>query len=123
MNRRHAIALAPEDRRRFLDESHTIILSTLDRHETHLALVRYHYQNIRANVLYARLDPKGRGRIQISAELPLLYATGRHSETPEVRFPADADGPPKPKRTRESKIEPGSFLRSLPVYRYSRLDR
>jgi len=32
MNRRHAIALAPEDRRRFLDESHTIILSTLDRH-------------------------------------------------------------------------------------------
>ena len=98
-------------------------LSTLDRRETDLALVRYHYQNIRANVLYARLDSKGRGRIQISAELPIIYATGRHSETPEVRFPADADGPPKPKRTRESKIEPGSFLRSLPVYRYSRLDR
>jgi hypothetical protein len=32
------------------------------------------YQNIRASILDAR--PKGRGRIQISAELPLLYPTG-----------------------------------------------
>jgi hypothetical protein len=53
-------------------------LETLDRPETHLALVKSRYQNIRANVLYAPLDQRGRGRIQISAELPLLYAKGRH---------------------------------------------
>jgi hypothetical protein len=93
-------------------------LSTLDRRETHLALVRYHYQNIRANVLYARLDAKGRGRIQISAELPLIYATGRRTESPEVHFPAETDDPIKPKRTRASKLVEETFLRSLPVYRY-----
>jgi hypothetical protein len=94
-------------------------LNTLDRRETHLALVRYYYQNIRANVLYSRLDPRGRGRIQISAELPLIYATGRRTEAPEVHFPADSEDPAKPKRQRESKLEREPLLRSLPVYRYS----
>jgi hypothetical protein len=93
-------------------------LGTLDRRETHLALVRYRYENIRANVLYSRLDPKGRGRIQISAELPLIYTTGRRTELPEVRFPADADDS-KTRRSRESKLEPEPFLRSLPVFRYT----
>jgi hypothetical protein len=55
--------------------------------------------------------------IQISAELPLIYTTGRRTETPEVHFPT-ADDSTKPRRTRESKIEPEPFLRSLPVYRY-----
>jgi PPOX class probable F420-dependent enzyme len=32
MNRRQAIALSPEEQRRYLEESDTIILSTLDRH-------------------------------------------------------------------------------------------
>jgi hypothetical protein len=41
--------------------------------------------------MQSRLDPKGRGRIQISAELPLIYATGRRTEPPEVRFPPDTD--------------------------------
>jgi hypothetical protein len=94
-------------------------LSTLDRRETHLALVRYHYQNIRANILYARLDSKGRGRIQISAELPLIYATGRRAEGPEVHFPANSPETSKPKRNRESKLESQPFLGSLPVYKYS----
>jgi len=94
-------------------------LDTLDRRETHLALVRYHYQNIRANILYSRLDPRGRGRIQISAELPIMYATGRRTEAPEVHFPADSEDPAKPKRQRESKLEREPLLRSLPVYRYS----
>ena len=93
-------------------------IAALDRRITHLALVRPRYQNIRANILYARLDPKGRGRIQISAELPLIYATGRRAEPPEVRFPRDSSAPSK--RPRTSKIEPGPFLRSLPVYRYNR---
>jgi hypothetical protein len=96
-------------------------LATLDRRITHLALVKERYQNIRANILYARLDPKGRGRIQISAELPLIYATGRRTEPPEVHFPAEADDPTKPRRMRESKLEPQPFLRSLPVFRYSSL--
>jgi hypothetical protein len=74
------------------------------------------------NILYARLDPKGRGRIQISAELPLIYATGRRTESPEVHFPADAaaddDGANQPTRIRKSILESEPFLRSLPVYRY-----
>lgn len=93
-------------------------LSGLDLRVTHLALVRSYYQNIRANVLYSRLDSKGRGRIQTAAELPLIYATGRRTEQPEVHFPADADGS-KPKRMRQSKLEAEPYLRSLPVYRYS----
>jgi hypothetical protein len=82
-------------------------------------LVKERYQNIRANVLYARLDPKGRGRIQIAAELPLMYATGRRSQPPEIRFPTNADDSTIPRRTRESKIEPCAYLGSLPVYRYT----
>jgi hypothetical protein len=60
---------------------------------------------------------QGRGRIQIAAELPLMYATGRRTQLPEVRFPSDADDS-EPKRTREAKLEPDPFLRSLPVHRY-----
>ena len=96
-------------------------LLSLDRRITHLALVRYRYENIRANILYSRLDLKGRGRIQISAELPLIYATARRSELPEVHFPVGAECTTKSKRIRESKLEPEPFLRSLPVYRYSQL--
>jgi hypothetical protein len=92
-------------------------LATLDRRVTHLALVKQRYPNIRANVLYARLDPKGRGRIQISAELPLIYASGRRSELPEVRFP-DGDHASESTRARASKLEAEPLLRSLPVYRY-----
>jgi hypothetical protein len=96
-------------------------LATLDRRVTHLAFVKDHYPNIRANVLYARLDPKGRGRIQIAAELPLIYATGarrgRRAEPPEVHFP-EPDDEAKSTRTRKSILEPEAFLTSLPVYRY-----
>jgi hypothetical protein len=93
-------------------------LLSLDRRVTHLALVKDRYPNIRANILYSRLDAKGRGRIQISAELPLMYATGRHPQAPEVHFPADDDSADKPQRARESKLDAEPFLRSLPVYRY-----
>jgi hypothetical protein len=99
------------------------LLASLDRRVTRLALVKERYQNIRANILYARLDPKGRGRIQISAELPIIYAIGRRSELPEVRFPPDADDATDPKRSRQSKLEYEPLLRSLPVYRYSRIVR
>jgi hypothetical protein len=95
-------------------------LETLDRRETHLALVKARYQNIRANVLYARLDTRGRGRIQISAELPLLYAKNRRVVSPEVRFPASGD-PANPSRARQPRLEPVPFMHSIPVYRYARL--
>lgn len=94
------------------------LLSNLDRRVTYLALVKDRYQNIRANILYARLDPNGRGRIQISAELPLIYAMGRRPEPPEVHFPPAEDAT-EPKRSRKSILELKPYLRSLPVYRYS----
>ena len=95
------------------------LLANFDRRVTHLALVKERYQNIRANILYARLDPKGRGRIQISAELPLIYATGRRTEPPEVYFPAEVETEATPRRLRESKLEPAPLLKSLSVYRYA----
>jgi len=96
-------------------------LDALDRRETHLALVKERYQNIRANVLYTRLDPRGRGRIQITAELPLIYALGRHAVPPEVRFPPpDTEISNRPRRTRSTQIEDRPLLRALPVYRYKR---
>ena len=94
-------------------------LSNLDRRTTHLALVRYRYENIRANVLFARLDPKGRGRVQISAELPIVYATGRRSEPPEVKFPNDREKDTNPRRIRKTRLETAPFLQALPVYRYN----
>jgi hypothetical protein len=94
------------------------LLANLDRRITHLAWVKDRYQNIRANVLYARLDSAGRGRIQIAAELPLIYAIGRRTEPPEVQFPPAALEVSIPSRARESKLELQPFLRSLPVHLY-----
>jgi hypothetical protein len=94
------------------------LLANLDVRVSHLALVKDRYQNIRANILYARLDSKGRGRIQIAAELPLIYAAGRHSEPPEVHFPSNPEDLGKPTRTRASKLQDQPLLSSLPVYRY-----
>jgi hypothetical protein len=95
------------------------LLSSLDRRITHLALVKSRYQNIRANVLYSRLDSKGRGRVQISSELPLIYAIGRHPEMPEIHFPTSDKNSGQPARTRKSKLESQPLLRALPVYRYA----
>jgi hypothetical protein len=92
-------------------------LSSLDPREAHLALVKERYPNVRANVVYARLDARGRGRIQISAELPLLYANGRGIESPRVTFPPQ-ETPIESHRARRSKLEPAPFLESIPVYRY-----
>jgi hypothetical protein len=94
-------------------------LETLSPRETHLAFVKERYQNIRANVLYSRLDPRGRGRIQIVAELPLMYALTRQAERPEVQFPPpDTEISNQPSRKRSAQIEDRPFLQSLPAYRY-----
>jgi hypothetical protein len=93
------------------------------------ARVKERYQNIRANVLYTRLDPKGRGRIQISAELPLIYATGRRTElqlSNGPHFSADLRPPrlrfSRPTNQRLASVAPNSrrslsrrsaFLRNL----------
>jgi hypothetical protein len=96
-------------------------LGALPRSERHLALVRGRYENIRANIVYARLDPKGRGRVQRSAELPLLYPIGR-SEAPQVQFPPSTPEASTKARTRQSRLDPEPFLQSLPVYRYRKAD-
>jgi hypothetical protein len=59
-------------------------LAALALRETHLALVKDYYENIRANVVYRRLDTRGRGRVQVAAELPLLYAHGRNPIPPRA---------------------------------------
>ena len=98
-------------------------LSSLARSERDLALVRDHYDNIRANIVYERLDKRGRGRVQIAAELPLLYAQGRHPHAPDVTFPRPVEeGNDTPRRVRRSKIEPEPCLMTLPVHRYTRDD-
>jgi hypothetical protein len=98
-------------------------LATLDRRETHLAFVKGRYQNIRANVLYEHLDRRGRGRIQISAELPLIYAKGRRAEAPQVQFPGEAESTTEPAHARKAKLESAPLLQSVPVYRYARSTR
>lgn len=96
-------------------------LAALPPAETHLALVREHYENLRANVRYHALDARGRGRVQLPAELPLLYAVSRHHAPPQVRFPPspdDASAEATPRRVRASRLETQPFLKTLPVYRY-----
>jgi hypothetical protein len=57
-------------------------LSTLGPKDKYLAITKLHYDNIRANVTYSRLDTRGRGRVQLAAELPLLYTAGRWPTPP-----------------------------------------
>jgi hypothetical protein len=55
-------------------------ISLANRRTTHLGLVRCRDENIRANILFGRLNAKGRSRVRISAELPIVYATGRPAQ-------------------------------------------
>jgi hypothetical protein len=96
-------------------------LSSRTPKDKYLALTKAHYDNIRANITYSRLDSRGRGRVQLAAELPLLYTAGRWPTPPEVNYPAPADeNVEKPRRVRESEIEAEPFLVSIPAYRYRR---
>jgi hypothetical protein len=94
-------------------------LARLDRRETHLAFAKQRYPNIRANTLYLGLDARGRGRIQVSAELPILYPKGRLKRPPLIKFPKKPDDI-TPRRVREQKLDPQPFLKTLPVFRYLR---
>jgi len=94
-------------------------LAELRGSEAHLALVRDHYENIRANIVYDGLDRRGRGRIMISAELPILFLRKAGAATPRIQFPEDTAESGKPARKpRRSLIEPDPWLESLPVHRY-----
>ncbi len=94
-------------------------LAALPAGVTHLALAREHYENVRANILYDGLDKRGRGRVQLAAEMPLLYPLRRNFTPPVVTFPAAAAADtPVPARHRQSKLEPRPYLEALPVYRY-----
>lgn len=94
-------------------------LSSLRREEKFLALTRPHYDNIRANIVYARLDTRGRGRVQMAAELPLIYATGRHHVPPEVWYPDPVEQNAE-RKIRQAALEPEPFLQTMPAYRYVR---
>jgi len=98
-------------------------LKRLPASETHLALVKEHYANVRANVWFHGLDSRSRGRVLVSAELPLLYPLGRAKEIPEIKYPTAAEeGASLSPRERAGKLEAEPFLATLPVYRY-RADR
>jgi hypothetical protein len=92
-------------------------VAALPRRETHLALAKSRYTNIRANVLYVRLDARGRGRAQFAAELPLMFVMRRKDAVPVVTFPAPQAEPASP-RPRYRIIEEAPFLESLPIHRY-----
>ena len=94
-------------------------LSTLGPNDKYLAVAKSHYDNIRANITYSRLDSRGRGRVQLAAELPLLYTAGRRPTPPEVNYPTAVEELAKqPRRIREPSLEPEPFLQSIPAYRY-----
>ena len=93
-------------------------LRRLPAKETHLALVKERYSNVRANVWFLGLDARNRGRVMVAAELPLLYPLGRSKELPEIRYPdAEQDARTTP-IARTGKLEDKPFLDSLPVHRY-----
>ena len=101
--------LAADDRQR---------VQRLPARETHLALVKEHYTNIRANVWFHGLDSRNRGRVMVSAELPLLYPLGRTKAVPEIRYPDPEEGARTFVQPRAGKLEPDPFLVTLPVFRY-----
>mgnify|MGYP006866487672 CR=1 FL=1 len=104
---------------RFGVEDDRARLRALPPRETHLALVKERYTNVRANVTFHGLDARNRGRVLVSAELPMLYPLGRSREPPEVVYPPPRAGEGStPARARTGKLEDHPFLKTLPVYRY-----
>ena len=93
-------------------------LQRLTERETHLALEKVRYSNVRANFWFNGLDARNRSRVQVSAELPLLYPLGRSKDAPEIKYPQAEEGARPEARPRAGKLENQPFLATLPVYRY-----
>jgi hypothetical protein len=83
------------------------------------ALLEDYAPNVRANVRFDGLDRRGRRRVQVRAELPLLFAMGRTTAWPEIRFPVGPQAT-APRRQREGLLEPAPFLESVRVFRYAK---
>jgi len=94
-------------------------LRTLPTGESHIALVRDRYENIRANVTFQPAPGAAPERRLIAAELPIIYPFGTHERRPTVKFPTASDtGSATAIRTRRSKLFDQPFLETLAVYRY-----
>lgn len=83
-----------------------------------LAVVYAHYANVRANVWFDGLDARGRGRVQVAAELPLMYAQGRSTAFPEIRWPRPTSRSGAT-RERAGRLAEEPLLETLSVYRYA----
>jgi hypothetical protein len=94
-------------------------LRKLPPNERFLALVREHYDNVRANVTYPSLDSRSRGRVQIRARLPILYPLGRSKEPPLITYPGDGDQARRERAARPSKLREEPYLTTLTVHRYA----
>lgn len=96
-------------------------LTALPPTEGYLALVRERYENLRANVVLATPDPRGRLRLQVTTELPFLCLAAAGRSPPRIAFPRP-DEPAKPRKRRASglRLEGRPFLATLPVFRYRR---
>ena len=84
------------------------------------ALVRDHYANFRANVWFEGLDRRGRGRVQMAAELPLMFALKERGTWPEIAYPEARDGsaPGEPARARAGRVDSVPFLTTVTISRY-----
>lgn len=94
-------------------------LRTLPASETHVALVRDRYENVRANVTFEPAPDEPPKRRLIAAELPIIYPLGIKVRRPTIKFPISTDPDSAARiRTRRSKLFDQPFLSTLSVYRY-----
>lgn len=94
-------------------------IQKLPRH-TELALVRKPYENLRANIRLSSANKQNKIRIQVRAELPLLYQLpARGGERPEVSY-GGGPGRVGGRRERPRYLEPEPYLSTQPIHLYER---
>jgi hypothetical protein len=91
-------------------------LSTLGPKDKYLAVTKPHYDNVRANITYSRLDSRGRGRVQLAAALPPPLHRRPLAHTPEVTYHAPADElGNRPRSTRQTVLDNEPFSSRSPL--------
>lgn len=93
-------------------------LHALPQEETHLALVRAHYEHTRANVLFDGFDKHGRHRMMVCCELPIVYTVNHRAALPIVKYPMRRKRRESTVAARIGMVCKERFLESLPVHRY-----
>ena len=93
-------------------------LYALPQEETHLALVRAHYEHTRANVLFDGFDTLGRHRMMVCCELPIAYPVNHRAALPIVKYPMRKERKENTVAARIGMVCKERFLESLPVHRY-----